>query len=95
MAARELNAVELDERVLLDLAHSTDPVGVLSIDAYPRVPDPGSRSWTIDRDNRLAELKPKGSELSLDTAARVTPVAGAAAAGPLADANGIAAFLRW
>jgi hypothetical protein len=59
MAARELNAVELDERVLLDLAHSTDPVGVLSIDAYPRVPDPGSRSWTIDRDNRLAELKPR------------------------------------
>lgn len=33
-------------------------------------------------------------ERSLDTAARVTPVAGAAA-GPLADAEGIAALLRW
>lgn len=33
-------------------------------------------------------------ERSLDTAARVTPVA-SAAAGPLADADGIAALLRW
>jgi hypothetical protein len=32
-------------------------------------------------------------ERSLDTAARVTPVPGAA--GPLADADGIAALLRW
>jgi hypothetical protein len=33
-------------------------------------------------------------ERSLDTAARVTPVPGAAA-GPLAEADGIAALLRW
>ena len=59
MVERELNAVELDERVLLDLVRSTDPVGVLSIyiDAHSGAPDPGSRSWAIDLDNRLAELK--------------------------------------
>jgi hypothetical protein len=59
MVERELNAGELDERVLLDLVRSTDRVGVLSIyiDAYSGAPDPGSRSWAIDLDNRLAELK--------------------------------------
>jgi hypothetical protein len=47
MVERELNAGELDERVLLDLVRSTDRVGVLSIyiDAYSGAPDPGSRSW--------------------------------------------------
>lgn len=59
MVERELNAGELDERVLLDLVRSADPVGVLSIyvDAHSGAPDPGSRSWAIDLDNRLAELK--------------------------------------
>jgi hypothetical protein len=59
MVERELNAIELDERMLLDLVRSTDPVGVLSIyiDAHSGAPDPGPRSWAIDLDNRLAELE--------------------------------------
>jgi hypothetical protein len=66
MVERELNAVELDERVLLDLVRSTDRVGVLSIyiDAHSGAPDPGSRSWAIDLDNRLAALK-RGSGIAV------------------------------
>jgi Bacterial archaeo-eukaryotic release factor family 10 len=56
---RELKPIELDERVLLDLVRSTDPVGVLSIyiDAHAGTPDLGSRGWAIELDNRLGELE--------------------------------------
>jgi hypothetical protein len=59
MVERELKAVELDERVLLDLVRSTDPIGVLSIyiDAHSGTPDLGSRGWAIELDNRLGELE--------------------------------------
>jgi hypothetical protein len=46
MVERELNAVELDERVLLDLVRSTDRVGVLSIyiDAHSKTRS--DRHWS-------------------------------------------------
>ena len=99
---RELTSSDLNSAVLLDLVRSEDPLGVVSIyDSARRFtggisPDgslfaDGERLGLGKEEPRLLE---RIVERALDTGARVTPVGGPAA-GQLADADGIAALLRW